>query len=84
MYVGQTRKAQVSSHICEFGGFDLIIANLLEGLLIPSVSYPPNSIPSWNGYNPKDIEALFEFANGFLTDNAILLLFLPKFKKNEE
>jgi hypothetical protein len=44
------------------------------------VSSPPYIIPSWNAYNSKDIEALFEFADGFLTDDAPLLLFLPEFK----
>ena len=37
-------------------------------------------IPSWNAHNSKDIEALFEFVDGFLTDDAPLLLFLPGFK----
>lgn len=82
LYVGQTQKAWVSSNISKFGGFDLIIADLPEGLLIPNVSSPLNSIPSWNEYNHKDIEALFEFAIGFLTYNASLLSFLPELKKS--
>ena len=51
-----------------------------EGLPVPNVSSPPDLIPSWNAHNSKDIEALFEFADGFLTDDAPLLLFLPEFK----
>jgi hypothetical protein len=53
---------------------------LPEGLPVPNVSSPPDIIPSWNAHNSKDIEALFEFADGFLTDDAPLLLFLPEFK----
>jgi hypothetical protein len=78
--VGHARKTRVSSEICKFGGFDLIIADLPEGLPVPNVSSPPDLIPSWNAHNSKDIEALFEFADGFLTDDAPLLLFLPEFK----
>lgn len=77
LQIGQTRKTWVSFNICKFGGFDLIIANLPIGLLVPHVSFPPNSNPSWNEHNLKNIEALFEFADGFLTDDVPLLLFLP-------
>ena len=66
--------------IYKFCAFDLIIADLLEGLHFSNVSSLPNLIPSWNAYNSKDIKTLFEFANGFLTDDAPLLLFLPEFK----
>ncbi len=52
-----------------------------EGLPVPNVSSPPDLIPTWNAHNSKDIEALFEFADGFLTDDAPLLLFLPEFKR---
>jgi hypothetical protein len=54
--------------------------DLPDGLPVPNASSPPDIIPSWNAYNSKDIEALFEFADGFLTDDAPLLLFLPEFK----
>lgn len=51
----------------------MIVANLAEGLLVPIVSFSLNSIPSWNEHNPKDIKGLFEFANCFVIDDALLL-----------
>ena len=39
-----------------------------------------NLIPFWNAHNSKDIEVLFEFADGIFTNDALLLLFLPEFK----
>ena len=70
----------MSSDLCKFGGFDLIIADLPEGLPVPNVSSPPNAIPYWNAHNTHDIEALFEFVDGYLTDDAPLVLFMPEFK----
>ena len=53
--------------------------DLPEGLPNPNVFSLPDLIPSCNAYNSKDIEALFEFIDGFLTDDSPLLLFLPEF-----
>ena len=54
--------------------------DLPEGLPVLYMFSPPDLIPSWNGHNLKDIETLFEFVDGFLTDDASLLLFFPEFK----
>ena len=53
---------------------------MLEDLPVPNVSYPPNLISSWNAHNSKDPKTLFEFADGFFTYNASLLLFRLEFK----
>lgn len=55
----------------------MIIVDLLEGLIVPSISSPLNVILSWNKHKPKDIKTLFEFTDGFLNDVVPLLLFLP-------
>ena len=51
-----------------------------KGLHVPIVFSPPDLIPSWKVHNSKDIEVLFEFADGFLTNDVPLLVFLPEFK----
>ena len=51
-----------------------------EGLVVPNVFSPSNLISSWNAYNSKNIKTLFEFANGFFSNDASLLLFLLEFK----
>ena len=68
------------SKIYKFGGLDFIMADLPKGLFVPNVSSLPYLISSWNAHNSEDIEALFEFADGFLIDDAPLLLFLRVFK----
>lgn len=78
--MGSGRKRKVSSEDCTFGGFDLIIADLPEGLPVPNVSSPPHVIPAWNDHKRKNIEALFEFACAYLTDDGPLLLFVPEKK----
>ena len=51
------------------------------GLIVPNVFSPLDLIPSWNGHNLKNIEAMFAFADGILTDDTpLLLLSLPEFK----
>ena len=44
-----------------------------------NASFPPNLILSYNAHNSKDIEVLFEFADGFLKYDAPLLLFIAEF-----
>lgn len=78
--MGSSRKRSVSSEACTFRGFDLIIADLPEGLPVPGISFPPLAIPTWNVHNSKDVEALFEFASAYLTDDGPLLLFVPEKK----
>jgi hypothetical protein len=82
--VGSGRNRRVSSEDCSFGGFDLIIADLPEGLHVPNVSSPPHIIPPWNDHKRKNIEALFEFACAYLTDDGPLLLFVHEKKDVRE
>lgn len=65
--------ASVSFDVCDSGGSNLIVANLLERLPIPNVSSPLDATPSWNCHNPKEIEASFESIDGYLIDYAPLL-----------
>lgn len=61
--------------------FDLIVADLPEGLLVPNVSSPPQSILDWNKHNLSHIEALFEFTYAYLIDNVcMLIIMIRKFK----
>lgn len=43
--MGSGRKSKVSLELCNFGGFDCIIVELLEGLLVLGVSSPPIAVP---------------------------------------
>ena len=45
LYVGSGHNRRVTSQNCSFGGLDLIIADLPEGLHVPNVSSPPHIIP---------------------------------------
>lgn len=60
--------------------FDVIVANLLEGLPVPNASSMPKSISNWNKHDSSHIEALFEFAYAYLVDNACMLIMIPKLK----
>jgi hypothetical protein len=72
------RTTQISNDICPHRGFDLLIADLSEGLPMPIVS--PSAIPEWNKRDSDEIEAIFEFAFHFLHDDAHILLFVPESK----
>jgi len=56
--------------------FDLIIGDVLDGLLVPHVSQPLLTIPPWNTYTLDFVESIFKFANGTLQDNSTMMLFL--------
>lgn len=67
---------------CTFGGFNLIIIDLLKGLRVPNVLSPPNIIHAWNDNKRKNIDALFKFLFTYLTnDDGPLFLFVYE-KKN--
>lgn len=51
-------------------GFDLILADLLEGLVVLIITSPPIAIPIWNAHHLKDVGALFEFVDTNHTDDA--------------
>ena len=74
------RSTYVSSDTCPHRGFDLLIADLPEGLPVPHISSPPSVIPKWNKHNTTEVEAIFEFAFSFFHDDAFVLLFIPECK----
>ena len=68
----------VSSNSCPHRGFDLLIANLHESLLVPRITSPPLSIPIWNRHDVNEVETTFEFAFSFLHDEVFVIFFVPK------
>lgn len=65
---------------CNFGGFDFIIDVLPKGMLMPCFSSPPNATPFWNDHKTKNIEALFEIAFVYFTNDGPLLLYVHEKK----
>jgi hypothetical protein len=57
------------------GGIDLMIVDILEGLLVPMVSSPPTSIPEWNSNDKNLLALLFDFGSSLVHDNGVLLFF---------
>ena len=51
------RTTQISNDTCPHKGFDLLIADFLEGLPVPLVS--PSAISKWNKNDSDEIEAIF-------------------------
>ena len=74
------RTTNVSNDTCPHRGFNLLVADLLEGLPVPHTSCPPLVVPKWNKHNTTKIEAIFEFAFLFPHDNAFILLFISECK----
>lgn len=59
--------------------FDLIVADIPDGLPVPNVSEPPSHVPTWNLLNEeKMIELIFEFALEYIHDDGAILLFHPE------
>ena len=58
---------------------DLMIADVPEGLHVPTVSAPPGPIPKWNQFDPESqwLSPIFDFAQEYLTDSGGLLLMYP-------
>ena len=74
----RTLRGSVSPIAC----FDLIVADIPDGLPVPNVSIPPSNIPSWNVLNQEEvIEPIFEFASEFIHDDGAILLFHPQNNK---
>jgi hypothetical protein len=57
------------------GAIDLVIANLPEGLPVPTVSVPSSVLPTWNEKSDDYLQELFDFADEILHDNGVLQLF---------
>jgi hypothetical protein len=74
--MGEGRQTQVPER-CEnekHFGIDLIIADILENLPVPSVSNPPSVVPHWNSRDPEYVVFIFEFASHYLQNDGALLL----------
>jgi hypothetical protein len=56
---------------------DLIIFDIPEGLPVPTVSSPPDSIPQWNKFSEDGLQAVFDFADNYLPDSGALLVMYP-------
>ena len=58
---------------------DLIIADVPEGLHVPTVFAPPGPIPKWNQFDPQSqwLSPIFDFAPEYLVDSGGLLLMYP-------
>ena len=77
--VGHDRE-RIGSSFCQkerHTSVDLIIADILENLTVPSVMDPtnPNAIPPWNVREPGYVESIFEFARMYLQQDGVVLLF---------
>ena len=57
------------------GAADLVIANLPEGLPVPTILVPSSIIPTWNEKSEYYLQELFDFADENLHDNGVLLFF---------
>ena len=56
------KTTNVSNDTCPHRGFDLLIADLREGLHVPHISFSPSVVLELNKHNTTEIEAIFEFA----------------------
>ena len=58
---------------------DLMIADVSEGLHVPTVSAPLGPIPQWNHFDPHSqwLSPIFDFAQEYLADSGGLLLMYP-------
>lgn len=63
-------------------GIDLLIADVPDNLVVPIIS--PKSIPFWNKRETDYFDHLFAFADCHFTDDALLLVFLPKDQEVEK
>jgi hypothetical protein len=57
------------------GIVDLVIVDLLDGLLMPDLSFSKNFVPPWNITNDSFLDCLFSFYISFLHDDGALLIF---------
>jgi hypothetical protein len=65
--------------------FDLIVADILDGLPVLNVSESPSHVPAWNLLNEEEmIEPIFKFASEYVHDDGAILLFHPENGKVKE
>jgi len=56
---------------------DLLIVDVLEGLVVPTVSIPASSIPQWNAFSEKGLQDVFDFGENYLYDRGAFLILYP-------
>lgn len=66
-------KGSTEDHPC----LDLVIVDMPEGLPVPGVSNPANSIPAWNQDSKEWLQPIFDFADQHLHDDGAIILFHP-------
>ena len=59
----------------DVGMADLVIADISENLLVPNVSDPAYSVPSWNALDFDFLGELFDFMDEIIHDDRVFLLF---------
>ncbi len=65
--------------------FDLVVADIPDGLPMSNISVPPSHVPIWNVLNQEEvIEPIFEFASEYVHDDGAILLFHPENGKVKE
>jgi hypothetical protein len=60
---------------------DLVIIDLQDVRPVPHLSFPPESNPEWTKHNVHIVEAIFDFDEGYLYNDDVLLLFVPESTK---
>jgi hypothetical protein len=56
---------------------DLIIVDVPEDLLIPTMSDPVDVVPPWNQSADSLLEAVFVFAEDYLQDDGAIIVIHP-------
>jgi hypothetical protein len=56
---------------------DLIIVDVPEDLLVPTVSDPAHVVPPWNQSAESLLEAVFVFAKDYLQDDSAIIVIYP-------
>lgn len=58
---------------------DLLIGDLLDNLLVPTILFPPSTVLDWNKTDVDDfLETLFAYTVQYMSDDGAILLFLPE------
>jgi hypothetical protein len=71
------RSRNVNSVVNAKATLDLIIVDLPEGLLVPTVSSPVDVVPPWNHCSESFLEACFLFAEEYLQDDGGVIVIHP-------
>jgi len=61
------------SHVFSKGIVDLLVVDILRGILVPFVLEPPSHILSWNTRLEDYVELVFNFASHFLFKRGVII-----------